>query len=216
MNCLNREILFSLAQGLLEGREADEARAHVDECAACCQVVAQYRQLESVLDEWKPAGPSAWFDIRVRQAVANSQATPSKPGLLGLSWTRWVVWASLVAVVSVAAVVYRRAPKTSGISQPAPVKTEAEASTSKLQTAARPQPTVSTQASPAHEAKREAAPMTASQFASSEKAGAQLALAPSLQGMAADEDTRAFDDYDLLANFDVLSELPQGARKIVN
>jgi len=107
MKCLERAQLFAYAHQMLEAEVAERVRAHLDTCAACRATVAEYQRLETVLEEWKPAEPSPWFDARVRQAVKSLEAAPPKTRWAGVRWG-WLATASVaVLVVAVSVVAYR-------------------------------------------------------------------------------------------------------------
>lgn len=142
MRCFERAHLFAYAHRMLEAREAAEVRAHLETCVACRAMVAEYERLESVLDEWKPAEPSPWFDARVRQAVKAQGAARASAGWMRPLWSRLAAASLVVLVLAVSLVTYRsykvsgppapaqkaaelrnpprRAPEASGPTQPAP------------------------------------------------------------------------------------------------
>ena len=172
-NCFEREQLFAYASEMLEARDELEVREHVAECAACREVLEEYRQLARVLDLWQPIEPSPRFDAWVRSAVATAEER--LPSLWGrvvaeLGWSRWLAPA-LVAmmVVVVSAVIIERRPGllphslthiTGSANEGSAANTPSQMSTPEM---------------------------------TEEKTGGAATL----------------DDYDMLANFDVLSELPK-------
>jgi anti-sigma factor ChrR (cupin superfamily) len=87
MKCLDQEQLFAYAHRLLEQREEETARAHVDTCPRCRAALEEYARLDAVLDEWKPSEPSPWFDARLRQALASWWAWASGRGATRMA--RW-------------------------------------------------------------------------------------------------------------------------------
>lgn len=106
--CMDREKLFAYALRLLEGGEETKARAHVERCAACSAIVAEYQGLRRVLDDWKPAEPSPWFDARARARVASLPAASSASRFLWVSWRRWAIAAAVAILVTVGGItVYR-------------------------------------------------------------------------------------------------------------
>lgn len=112
--CFEKEQLLAYATKLLEPAEEAKVHAHLaGGCETCGAVVKEYRALDSVLEEWKPAEPSPWFDARLRTALASGRSARAA-GFLGLDWARWSRWlapalaAALVVVVSVVAVRVRR------------------------------------------------------------------------------------------------------------
>jgi hypothetical protein len=121
MKCFEREQLFAFAHGMLETRQAAEARAHLETCLACRQVVAEYQRLDAALDEWKSIEPSAWFDARVRQAVKEqreAQASSLRSRLFALTWVRWLAPASLAVLVGVVALNLYRSHRFAGPAVP--------------------------------------------------------------------------------------------------
>lgn len=50
-NCIEREKIFALAQGMLSGRQERKVKAHVEGCAGCRQVFEGYRRLDGLLEE---------------------------------------------------------------------------------------------------------------------------------------------------------------------
>ena len=169
--CLSREQLFTYSHHQLESREESGVREHVGRCTACEQTVLEFQKLDTVLDEWKPADPSAWFDARVRAAVNSSGMAPSGFTLFGMRWAQWLAPASLAVLVLAASLIVTRVQ---------PNRTP--------QTVAR---VFQTAKSPAAQVEEE------------------LTLYKDLPVL---ED----EDYDMLANFDVLSELPRGETKVEN
>ncbi len=179
-NCLEREQIFSHASKMLDARKENEVRAHLESCAACRAIAAEFDKLDAVLDAWRPAEPSPGFDARVRAAVTASDS--AKPRLFGIHWSQFVAPACLVVLVVVATLVVfeRRRPAAS----------------------------------------RTTAYPTAGQAAPPPKQGSAL---PAQASAPADENELSLyqnlpvlEDYDMLANFDVLSELPKGEKKIAN
>ncbi len=193
MNCLNREQLFAYAHRLVEGREEENARAHLESCAQCRAALAKAGQLDALLDEWKPAEPSPWFDARVRQAVAATD--PGKP-FFGAAWMRWAAVGALAVLVGVGVWVWRRAQRPVEVNPPvahevAPQKNPAQppATVAQSKPTARPLPDAQAQAKQ---------------------------IAPPNGELNPDDDLKALEDYDLIANFDVLSEIPRGGTKVDN
>ena len=113
--CFEKERLLAYATRLLEPAEEAKVHAHLASgCETCNGVVKEYRALDSVLEEWKRAEPSPWFDTRLRRALAAGSRAGTAGGFLGFDWARWSRWltpalaAALVVVVSVVAVGVRR------------------------------------------------------------------------------------------------------------
>jgi predicted anti-sigma-YlaC factor YlaD len=199
MKCLETERLISYAYHLTDERAASEVRAHLRECPRCRERVEQHRRLDAVLDEWKAAEPALGFDARVRQAVEAQQARRERWSFWGWDWARSLALASL-GVLIVAGVVWftrshLRVPNSSAV-------------------ATRQSPQASGAQTPAQGAKLQSPTFTA-------HAGVRPAqTAPELKSAGAfandDKDTQALEDYDLAANFDLLSELPKGERRVAN
>jgi len=194
MKCVEREQLFAYVHQMLERREENEVRAHLGECPHCQAVVEEFRQLDEVLGEWRSVEPSPWFDARVRAAAAEEDKHARRP-FLGLRWVRALVPVAVVALVFFGVVLMRRSPQTPQpvaqqqapqVSQPAPAVPPAD----QPKQLARVQPPAVTQ------------PQTAATAEEDE-----LSLYQNLS---------VLEDYDMLANFEVLSELPAGAKKVVN
>lgn len=161
--CMGKEDLFAYAHHLLEPDAERDLRKHLAECAACRAVVAEYQSLDALLDEWKPAAPSAWFDVRVRAAVAADH--PPRWTLFGFRWAQLLAMACLLALVTAASlIISRRQPSSTQ-------ETAAKSSAAKVEE--------------------------------------ELTLYKDLPVL---ED----EDYEMLANFDVLSALPRGEAKVEN
>ncbi len=193
MNCLNREQLFAYAHRLAEGREEEAMRAHAETCARCRAALSEYQRLDALLGEWKPAEPSPWFDARVRQAIAATE--PEKP-IFGAAWMRWAAVAALAVLVGVGVWAWRRAPRPMEVNPPvaheaAPQKNPAQPPVTVAQSKPTAHPVPSTQ----EQAKQ---------------------IAPPSGESNPDDDLKALEDYDLIANFDVLSEIPRGGTKVDN
>jgi hypothetical protein len=199
MNCLDHERLFGYAHRLLGEQEVAQVRAHLAACLRCREAVERYESLDAVLEEWKPAEPSAWFDARVRQAVEAQGLRNAARSLWGLGWVRGLALASLgvLVIAGVVWLTHRHRP----VSTPSTLATQ------------QPHQTATTQA-PAEVAKLNPAPVAPRQAVKTRKP------APVAQSTAAslndDEDALTLDDYDLLANFDVLSELPKRGGNVAN
>lgn len=118
MKCPERERLFALAHRMLEGREEAEARAHVEACSRCRQMVAEYQQLDALLGEWKPAEPSPWFDAGVRRAIAADQAKGTVGRFFSLRWARGLALASVAVLVGVGVLAIRRTLQPPNFPQP--------------------------------------------------------------------------------------------------
>lgn len=199
MNCLDHERLFSYAHGLLGEPEAAQVHTHLGECSQCREVVEHYERLNAVLEEWKPAEPSAWFDARVRQAVEAREARGATRGFWGLGWVRGLALASLgvLVIAGVAWLTHRYR----SVFTPSTLATQ------------QPRQTTATQA-PAEVAKLNPRAVTPRQAEKPRKPAVELQSAG--VSPSEDEDARALDDYDLVADFDVLSELPKKGARVAN
>lgn len=163
--CMERDHLFAYAQRLLESNEECEVREHVAQCARCQEAVAAFQRLDAVLDEWKPAAPSSWFDARVRAAVEANPPARFPFGLFGLRWAQVLAPACLVVLVTFATLLTTR-------QQPSDAQERLTKS-------------------------------------SATKVEEELTLYKDLPVL---ED----EDFQMLANFDVLSALPHGDAKVEN
>jgi anti-sigma factor RsiW len=199
MKCLETEKLIRYAYHLTDEPAASEVRAHLGECPRCREVVEQHGRLDALLDEWKAAEPTPGFDVRVRQAVEAHQAGRERGGFRGWEWARGLALASLGIFLIAGVVWFTRSHP--GVSNPS-------------NTATRQPHQVSGPQTPAQVAKLLSPTVTA-------HTGVKPARAvPELESTGAfsndDNDSQALEDYDLAANFDLLSELPKGERRVVN
>src|SRR5260370_8739353 len=101
MKCVEREKIFAYIHHLLESRQAGQVRAHVAECARCRAVIAEYRKLDSVLEEWKPIEPSPSFDARLRAAIERTAPVHAPLPCLGIPALRWLAPAAILPLVVV-------------------------------------------------------------------------------------------------------------------
>jgi len=199
MKCLDTERLIGYAYRLLDEPAAAEVCGHLQECTRCREAVAQYGRLDAVLNEWHEPGPSPAFDVRVRQAVEAEQARRERWGFTGWQWARNLALASL-GVLMVAGLVWLN-------------RNHRGVDHSTL---------VATQQSPhAGGAQNSGAAMNVHSAPSPTRVDVTPGLhAPSQEsvnnGSTDDKDTQAMEDYDLAANFDVLSEIPKGERRVAN
>jgi hypothetical protein len=199
MNCPERERLFDHTQRLLDQPEAARVRAHLEACPQCSRVVDGYLRLDSVLDEWTTVEPSPGFDARVRQAVETSQAGSAARGLWGLRWAGGLALASLGILLVAGLVWLTRSHRP--VSVPATVATQSPRPTA-------PAPTP-----------REVAKLTPPSVASHQAVTAPqpvTELEPKAVSSSEDEDAHALEDDDLVANFDLLSEIPKGEARVAN
>lgn len=157
--CMGKEDLFAYANHLLETEAERGVRAHLGGCAACRAMVAEYQTLDALLDEWKPASPSAWFDARVRAAVA---AQPRRFAFFGFRWAQVMAMACVVLMVTAASLMISR-----------------------------------------RSVQLERNEQAAANITAKAKVEEELTLYKDLPVL---ED----QDYDMLANFDVLSAVPRG------
>ena len=187
MKCLERGKLFELAHQMLEPPEAEAVREHLSACETCRATLTEYQRLDGALDEWKAPAPSPWFDARLRAHLA----TEKEGGFWGVwgffEWRRWVLPATIVALAVLAIVVFLQSPRP-----PGPV------------------------------VKQEARPTEAvrpTEVAQAEKPAARPverpAAAPTERVEVEDEGYFTVEDYDLIADFDVLSELPGREHDVV-
>jgi len=196
MNCLEHERLFSYANRLLDEPEMTQFRTHVEGCSQCRAVVESYARVDAVLGEWPSVEPSAWFDVRVRQAVKAQAATATGRGPWGWRWRRRLALAAL-GVLLISGVVWlthrpravsdiasHAAPRSSPVA-PAPTQV------------AKLKPPVVT---PRHVEK----PVTPATVVNP---------APEIDD---DDEALTADDDALLANFDVLSELPKTETRVAH
>jgi Zn-finger nucleic acid-binding protein len=199
MKCLETERLISYAYRLTDEPEASQVRAHLGECPLCRGIVEQHGRLDALLDEWKVAEPTPGFDAHVRHAVEAHQARRESWGFWGWEWARGLALASL-GVLIIAGVVWF----TQGRHR---VGTPSAVATGQPPRAGGPQ-------TPAQAAKLQSPTVTA-------PAGVRPAQAVPVQIQEGafsneDNDARALEDYDLAANFDLLSELPKGVPRVAN
>ncbi len=199
MKCLETEILISYAYHLTDEPAAAQVRAHLGECPRCRETVEQHGRLDALLDEWKTAEPKPWFDARLRQAVEAEQARRDARGFWGREWARGLAMAALGILIIAGVVWFTQSHPWSSPSasvatqQPQPVGGPQNSA----QTAEMPSPNGTTHPS-----------VKSSQ------------AVPNLKSAGAfpneDKDALALEDYDLAANFDLLSELPKGQARVAN
>ena len=85
MNCEGMESqLIAYLDGRASVRERREVEQHLALCAACRARVEGFRGVWKVLEEAPAPEPSAWFDARLRQRIAEEPP----PAL----WTRVIAW----------------------------------------------------------------------------------------------------------------------------
>ena len=198
MNCLETEKLIGYAYRLLEGAAASEVRAHLPECPRCRQIVEQYGRLDALLDGWEGMGPTPGFDARVRQSV--EAQGPRRGPWAWWGWGRGLALASLAGLIVAAGMVwFTRSHAT--ISHLSPLAVQ------------QPRPESGTPG-PARMAKAHSSAVVAKGNLKPAHAASQLKLA---NGVGLDDkDAQALEDYDLAANFDLLSELPKEEPRVAN
>jgi anti-sigma factor RsiW len=84
--CVGKQQLFAYATGMLDADEERRVKAHLSTCPGCRETVQSYFGLEALLDVWKAPEPSPWFDARLRSALKDGQAPRSSWKPLGLRW----------------------------------------------------------------------------------------------------------------------------------
>jgi predicted anti-sigma-YlaC factor YlaD len=196
MKCLETEKLIGYAYRLTEEPVASEVRAHLVDCSRCREIVEKHGRLDALLNEWKAAEPTPGFDARVRQAVEAQQAGRWAWGFWGRQWARSLALAS-IGVLIIAGVVWFTQSRLW-------VSNSARRESQQVSGAQTPAQVVNLH-SPAVTPDAGMRP-------------AQTAPTLKLAGVALneDKDAEALEDYDLAANFDPLSELPKGKRRVAN
>ncbi len=196
MKCLESEKLVGYAYRLLEESDAAEGRRHLEACPACRKVVEQHGRLDAVLSEWKSAEPTPAFDVRVRQAVEADQARRQQ---WGFHWVRTLALASLGLVIIAVAV---------GLSHHQRVGSRL------AQMAAGQKAPAAGAALPVATTNPQGPPQSMQANATPVKRLPNL-KAESVPAMD-DRDAQAIEDYDLAANFDLLSEIPKRETRVAN
>jgi hypothetical protein len=199
MKCLETEKLIGYAYRLTDEPVASEVRAHLADCPRCREIVEKHGRLDALLNEWKAAEPTPGFDARVRQAVEAQQAGRWGWSFWGRQWARGLALAS-IAVLIIAGVVWF---------------TQSRFGVSNSSSAARREPPrVSGAQTPAQVANLPSPAVMPHAGMRPAQTVPELKLA----GVALneDKDAQALEDYDLAANFDLLSELPKGERRVAN
>ncbi len=192
MKCLDAETLGRYAYSLTDESETSQVRAHLADCPRCRGLVEQHERLDAVLDEWKSADPTPGFDARVRQAVEAAQARRERWGLWGLGWARGLAVAS--AVLLIAAGTLWLAQRHSRNAHSAEV-------------AARQPQHAPAQRVSAQAAKVQNSNLTA--HVSTRRVEIAPPVATASDNSNEDQDSLAMEDYDVAANFDLLSEIPR-------
>jgi anti-sigma factor RsiW len=197
MKCLETEKLIRYAYRLTDEPAASQVRAHLGECPRCREIVEQHRRLDVLLDEWKAAEPTPGFDARVRLAVEAQQAGRERGW--GWEWARGLALASLGILLIAGVVWFTRSHP--GVSNPSSAATRQPHQASGPQT-------------PAQVAKLPSPTFTAHRGVQPAQAVPELASTGAFSND--DRDSQALEDYDLAANFDLLSELPKGGPRVAN
>ncbi len=192
MKCLDDETLSHYAYDLTDETEASQVRAHLGECPRCRVFVEQHERLDAVLDEWKFADPTPGFDARVRQAVEAAQARRERWGLWGLGWARALAAASVVVLVAAGSIWFAQRHHRSA--HPPEV-------------AARQPQQAPEQRVPGPSAKVQKPSLTAHAGRRPAEIAHQGAVASDIS--SDDQDDLGIEDYDVAANFDLLSEMPK-------
>ena len=192
MKCLETEKLIRYAYRLTDEAALSEVRAHLGECSHCREIIEQYGRLDTLLNDWRVAGPTPEFDVRVRQALETRQSKAAPWGLWNPAWVRSLSLAGLAALVMVGVIwikpTHRRVPIPAVVVGHLPLSAKhAHAEGVAVRGAADTAPNTSV-------------------------AAAKSALATGVISPTSSQDTdaQALEDYDMAANFDVLSELPKG------
>jgi len=198
MNCPELERLIQFAYSLLEKEEIAQVSAHLSDCARCRELVAGYQRLDKVMDEWKVGEPSPWFDARVRQAVGGTTATGESRVFWGLGWVKALALASLLILVVAGAtwMAHRHPAAPSVATAPSPPPAPQKAAQS---------PAVVAQARPVTikpALKKQAVP--------------EPVVKPEANAPESEDASSSVNDDDLLANFDILSELHKGTGQVAN
>lgn len=199
MKCLETEKLIGYAYHLMDETAASEVRVHLGECPHCREIVAQYGRLDVVLDEWKAADPTPGFDVRVRQAIEARHSGRSTWGFWNWGWSHGLALAGLAVLIAAGAVWFARSHRQ--VSNSAAVSVQPT------------QPAGSVPA-PGQVAKLHVpgVPPNADARSAKHDPGPNSAGAASTD----DKDAQALEDYDMAANFDVLSELPKGDSRVAD
>lgn len=202
MNCHESEKLKSYAYCLLDEAAAADVRAHLGKCPHCREMVEQYGRLGAVLDEWKTVQPTPGFDARVRFGVEAQGEKYAWWNLWNWDLTQGLALVSLGLLIFATAVLFTRG--LNSISNSSRVATRT------------PHPS-SSAPTPAQVAKLQHHAVTPSVRVAPPESGPTPNTIDSAGGLTNDDkDTQALEDYDLAANFDLLSELPRGQARVAN
>jgi len=199
MKCLETEKLIGYAYRLLDEPAASQVRAHLGDCPRCREIVEQHGRLNAVLSEWKTEEPSPEFDARVRLAVEAQKSGSNAWAFWHWQWARGLALASL-GVLIIAGVVWfalshRVVSDSSRVAEQKPrqaISSQAPAQVANLHSLAVPGNGSPSPVQAVH--------------------GNKSAVGLTNE----DKVTQALEDYDLAANFDLLSELPKGEPRVAN
>ena len=199
MKCLETEKLIGYAYRLLDESAASRVRAHLGDCPRCREIVEQHGRLDAVLSEWKTEEPSPEFDARVRLAVEAQKFGSNARAFWHWQWARGLALASLAVLIIAGLVWFARGHL--GVSDSSRVAEQ------------KPRQATSAQA-PAQVANLHslAVPGDGSLRPVQAVHGNKSAVGFTNE----DKVTQALEDYDLAANFDLLSELPKGEPRVAN
>jgi negative regulator of sigma E activity len=101
-----QDVMPDLALGL--SPVSGENAAHLRDCQACANKLAEVQKTMALLDEWQAPEPSPFFDTRLKARLREEQA---KVSVGWLSWIRrpmFAVVATVLIAVSVSISLYRR------------------------------------------------------------------------------------------------------------
>ena len=199
MKCLETERLFRYAYHLLNESEASQVSAHLESCPRCREIVAQHIRLDVLLDDWKAPGPRPGFDVRVRRATEVQPGNVGAWRLWGLEWTRGLALACLATLMVVGVAWYRHSYRR---------PFGAPAITGRPSHSAR----AGARSSPGMKIK----PSPSGNDSEIEQTEGVPAAPGAVASWNEDKDAQALEDYDLAANFDLLSELPERASQNAN
>src|SRR3982074_3677912 len=100
MNCNQvRELLPGLAAGMDTSPPEPEVEKHIASCAGCAAHLRDLQKTMALLDEWRPPGPSPYFDTRLQARLREERARPATGWLPRFNWLRRPAWAMSLAAV---------------------------------------------------------------------------------------------------------------------
>jgi anti-sigma factor RsiW len=199
MKCLETERLISYAYRLIDEPAASEVCKHLEECVRCREIVEQHGRLDAMLSEWQSAEPSPEFDVRVREAVEAFEAQREGWGFWGWQWARGLALAALGLMIVAGVVRFGHNHRADSHSSQVATRQSQQTTGARI------------------------SGQTPNQQTQADAAEAQMTSAQQLPDLRAadatssdDKDALAMEDYDLAANFDLLSEIPKGERRVAN